>query len=191
MLACAVLLVMLPEMKSTRFIVGSIMGWTSNVNYIVWARDKHFYVDDLLGRARSVLLIQVLIKLSDFVHDRNQMNVLEVNRTDYEACNSDHPIHDWTTRTGSDVVPLNVTRHYYFISGKGFRYGGMKLTVLVEDLPPPPSASELNEKSGSSRFTFRSQIITPALFAIAAVWDSFLLFLYPHGFQKSLLMRRP
>ncbi|KAK2987871.1 hypothetical protein RJ640_025638 [Escallonia rubra] len=91
MLTRAVLLVMLPEVTSTRFIVGSNMGWTSNVNYTVWARDKHFYVGDLL----------------DLVHDRNQMNVLEVNKTDYEACNSDHPVHDWSTRTGRDVVPLN------------------------------------------------------------------------------------
>ncbi|KAK3026222.1 hypothetical protein RJ639_040507 [Escallonia herrerae] len=161
MLTCAVLLVMLPEVTSTRFIVGSNMGWTSNVNYTVWARDRHFYLGDWLF----------------FVYDRNQMDVLEVNKTNYETCNSDHPIHNWTTGAGRDVVPLNVTRHYYFISGKGFCYGGMKLAVLVEDLPPPPSASKIKEKSGSSRFTFRSQIIIPALFAIAAVCDSFLLFL--------------
>ncbi|XP_073279429.1 uncharacterized protein [Primulina huaijiensis] len=71
----------------------------------------------------------------------NQMNVLEVNRTEYESCNSDNFLHNWTTGTGRDVVPLNVTRTYYFISGKGFCFSGMKLAVNVED-PPAPSPSK-------------------------------------------------
>ncbi|KAJ7974356.1 lamin-like protein [Quillaja saponaria] len=110
-LLCAVL-VMLPEASATRWIVGANMGWTTNVNYTIWAKDKHFYNGDWLY----------------FVYDRNQMNVLEVNKTDYEMCNADHPLHNWTTKAGRDVAPLNVTRHYYFISGKGFCYGGMKLS---------------------------------------------------------------
>ncbi|XP_059643643.1 early nodulin-like protein 17 [Cornus florida] len=152
-------MLMIPQVSSTRFIVGANMGWTSNVNYTIWARDKHFYLGDWLF----------------FVYDRNQMNVLEVNKTNYETCNSEHPLHNWTTGAGRDVVPLNVTRHYYFISGNGFCYGGMKLAVLVEELPPPPTA--LPEKSGASRSTtFRGQIVIPAVFAIAAVWDSFIRF---------------
>ncbi|KAM7520696.1 hypothetical protein LguiB_019658 [Lonicera macranthoides] len=151
-------LIMLPEVSSTRFIVGGNMGWTSNVNYTIWAQGKHFYNGDWLF----------------FVYDRNQMNVLEVNRTNYETCNSDNPIHNWTTGAGRDVVPLNVTRPYYFISGKGFCYGGMKIAVNVENLPPPPSAAPV--RSDSSRYTFRSQIVIPTVFLIAAVWDSFLRF---------------
>jgi hypothetical protein len=57
------------------------------------------------------------------------MNLLEVNKRDYETCNSDHPIQKWTTGTGRDVVPLNVTRNYYFISGKGFCRHGMKIVI--------------------------------------------------------------
>ncbi|KAA8530403.1 hypothetical protein F0562_005112 [Nyssa sinensis] len=158
-LACAAL-VMIPQVSSTRFIVGAGMGWTTNVNYTIWAQDKNFYLGDWLF----------------FVYDRNQMNVLEVNSTDYQNCNSDNPLHNWTTGAGRDVVPLNVTRHYYFISGKGFCYGGMKLAVLVENLPPPPAASPVKYNSGPSRYTFRGQIVIPAVFAIAAVWDSFVRF---------------
>ncbi|GFS32457.1 early nodulin-like protein 16 [Actinidia rufa] len=67
-LACAVL-VMIPQVLSVRYIVGSGMGgWNTNVNYTIWAQDKHFYNGDWLF----------------FVYDRNQMNVLEVNKTDYE-----------------------------------------------------------------------------------------------------------
>jgi len=101
------------------------------------------------------------------------MNVLEVNKTDYETCNSDHPLHNWTTGAGRDVVPLNVTRHYYFISGKGFCFGGMKLAVRVENLPPPPKAAP--EKAGATFLSSKGQIfLMPIVFAIGAAWDSFI-----------------
>ncbi|XP_052188316.1 lamin-like protein [Diospyros lotus] len=153
--AVAVLL-MVPAVSSVRYIVGANMGWTSNVNYTIWARGKQFYNGDWLF----------------FVYDRNQMNVLEVNQTDYEACNSDHPLHNWTTGAGRDVVPLNQTRNYYFISGKGFCFGGMKVAIHVENPPPPPAASPI--KDGASAYNLRGQIVIPTVFAIAAVWDSFL-----------------
>ncbi|XP_021297628.1 lamin-like protein [Herrania umbratica] len=152
------LVVMVPQADATRYIVGVNMGWTTNVNYTIWAQGKHFYNGDWLF----------------FVYDRNQMNVLEVNKTDYESCNSDHPLHNWTTGAGRDVVPLNVTRHYYFISGKGFCYGGMKLAVLVENPPPPPTSSPLNEKSGSPSSIYRGRIVLPAVVAIGALWDAFV-----------------
>ncbi|KAK6266823.1 hypothetical protein QUC31_017660 [Theobroma cacao] len=152
------LVVMVPQADATRYIVGANMGWTTNVNYTIWAQSKHFYNGDWLF----------------FVYDRNQMNVLEVNKTDYESCNSDHPLHNWTTGAGRDVVPLNVTRHYYFISGKGFCYGGMKLAVPVENPPPPPTSSPLNEKSGSPSSMYRGRIVLPAVFAIGALWDAFV-----------------
>lgn len=101
------------------------------------------------------------------------MNVLEVNKTDYESCISDHPIHNWTTGAGRDVVPLNVTRNYYFISGKGFCFGGMKLAVHVENPPPPPKASPI--KSGALSLSSKGQIILmPLVLAIGAAWDSFI-----------------
>lgn len=154
------MMVMVPEVSATRWTVGSNMGWTSNVNYTIWAQGKHFYNGDWLF----------------FVYDRNQMNILEVNKTDYESCNSDHPLHNWTRGAGRDVVPLNVTRNYYFISGKGFCYGGMKLAVHVENPPPPPTASPLDEKSGSPSSIFRSQYVLPTVFAIGALWDAFVRF---------------
>ena len=121
-------------------------------------KGKHFYNGDWLF----------------FVYDRNQMNVLEVNKTDYEKCNSDHPLHNWTTGAGRDVVPLNVTRNYYSISGKGFCFGGMKLAVHVENLPPPPKASP--EVAGAPPALYsRSQVVLlPVVFAVGAAWDTFI-----------------
>jgi len=104
------------------------------------------------------------------------MNVLEVNKTDFESCNSDHPLHNLTRGAGRDVVPLNVTRNYYFISGKGFCYGGMKLAVHVANPPPPPTAAPLNEKSGSSSSILKCQYVLSAVFAIGALWDAFVWF---------------
>ncbi|XP_038903389.1 lamin-like protein [Benincasa hispida] len=157
--AVVVLLAAVPEVSATRWTVGGNMGWTTNVNYTIWAQDKHFYYDDWLF----------------FVYDRNQMNVLEVNKTDYENCISDHPLHNFTTGAGRDVVHLNVTRPYYFISGKGFCYGGMKLAIHVEHLPPPPSSSPLNEKSSALRSTYISHtpFILTAVFAITALYEAF------------------
>nr|GMD55381.1 lamin-like protein [Ipomoea batatas] len=160
-LTCTLLVVMLPEVSSTRFTLGANMGWSPNVNYTVWARGKHFYLGDWLF----------------FVYDRNQMNVLEVNKTDYESCNSDHPLHNWTTGAGRDVVPLNVTKTYYFISGNGFCYGGMKVAIPVEELPPPPKTSPIKSGSLSLLSTFSGQVVVPVLFASATAWDSFLLLL--------------
>ncbi|XP_075482970.1 early nodulin-like protein 19 isoform X2 [Primulina tabacum] len=122
-LTCAA--VTLPEAAAVRFLVGGNMGWSPNVNYTAWVDAKNFYNGDWLF----------------FVYDRSQVNVLEVNRTDYESCNSDHFLRNWTTGAGRDVVPLNVTRTYYFISGKEFCFSGMKLAVNVED-PPAPSPSK-------------------------------------------------
>ncbi|XP_057482614.1 early nodulin-like protein 19 [Actinidia eriantha] len=157
-LACAVL-VMIPQVLSVRYIVGSGMGgWNTNVNYTIWVQDKHFYNGDWLF----------------FVYDRNQMNVLEVNKTDYENCISDHPLHNWTTGAGRDVVPLNVTRQYYFLSGKGFCFSGMKVAVQVENPPPPPAASPV--KDGAPTLNLEGHIVIPAVFAIAAVWNSFFRF---------------
>ncbi|KAK6913307.1 Phytocyanin domain [Dillenia turbinata] len=148
------------EVESVRIMVGGGQGWGTNVNYTTWAQDKHFYNGDWLF----------------FVYDRNQLNVLEVNSTDYESCNSDHPLHNWTRGAGRDVVPLNVTRKYHFISGKGFCYGGAKLAVKVENPPPPPVAAPV--KAGSTRPNFRGHFVVPVVFAAGALWDSLLFQLW-------------
>ncbi|KAG6398355.1 hypothetical protein SASPL_139813 [Salvia splendens] len=153
---------MLPEAAAVRYIVGGNKGWTQGVNYTIWAQDKKFYHDDWLF----------------FVYDRNQMNVLEVNKTDYESCNTDHPLHNWTTGAGRDVVPLNVTKTFYFVSGKGYCYGGMKVAIHVEKGAPPPAVSAVKSNSPLSLpSALRSSVFIPAVFAAAAAWDSLLMLL--------------
>ncbi|CAO2820566.1 unnamed protein product [Amaranthus hypochondriacus] len=152
----ALVMVMVPQVFGKRYIVGGNKGWSPNVNYTVWASDKHFYFGDWLF----------------FVYDRNQNNVLEVNKTNYENCNTDHPLKNWTTGAGRDVVPLNETRHRYFVSGGGFCFGGMKLSVRTEKPPPPPKSAPI--KNAAANPSYRSHLVLPLAFAIGAVWDSFL-----------------
>ncbi|XP_065856085.1 early nodulin-like protein 17 [Euphorbia lathyris] len=158
--AVVLVMLMVPEVSATKWTVGGNKFWNTNVNYTIWAEGKQFYNGDWLY----------------FVYDRNQNNVLEVNKTDYESCNADHPLHNWTRGAGRDVVPLNETRNYYIISGKGFCYGGMKLAVHVRNPPPPPTSSPVKDKSGSPSpySSLRSQYVLPAVLIIGAVWDAFV-----------------
>jgi len=47
---------MVPGVSATRWIVGANMGWTTNVNYTIWAQDKHFYNGDWLCKLLSLSL---------------------------------------------------------------------------------------------------------------------------------------
>ncbi|KAJ8437828.1 hypothetical protein Cgig2_013444 [Carnegiea gigantea] len=173
----SVLVVMVPQVSGRRILVGGSKGWTTNVNYTEWAKTQHFYLGDWLCDCTGFVAIRtssLSIAADDFVYDRNQMNVLEVNKTDYETCNSDHPLVNWTRGAGRDVVPLNQTRTYYFVSGKGFCFGGMKLAVNVQKPPPPPSEAPRKDKNAALRLSFRSHLVLPLAFAVGAVWDSLL-----------------
>ncbi|KAJ4866653.1 early nodulin-like protein 16 [Raphanus sativus] len=164
MAALGVVAFLAVEVAAKKWTVGDNKFWNPNVNYTVWAQDKHFYLDDWLY----------------FVYERKQYNVIEVNETNYISCNSNNPIANWTHGAGRDVVHLNVTRHYYLISGDGGGcYGGMKLAVLVEK--PPPSPAPAPSKNIARRaFTvsgFAPQFVIPvAVFAaIGLVWDNVVL----------------
>jgi hypothetical protein len=65
--------------------------------------------------------------------------VFEVNQTGYDNCTTEFAVGNWSS--GKDFVPLNEAKRYYFICGNGQCYNGMKVSVLVHPLPPPPSAS--------------------------------------------------
>ncbi|CAE5965801.1 unnamed protein product [Arabidopsis arenosa] len=151
------------EVAAKKWTVGDNKFWNPNINYTIWAQDKHFYLDDWLY----------------FVYERNQYNVIEVNETNYISCNPNNPIANWSRGAGRDLVHLNVTRHYYLISGNGGGcYGGMKLAVLVEKPPPPPAAAPI-KNSATRTFTlsgFAYQFVIPvAVFAaVGTMWDAVL-----------------
>lgn len=65
-LTAALLLVMVPQVSSIRYIVGGNMGWSQSVNYTIWAQGKHFYNGDWLCKYISVPILDLLI-FAEFV----------------------------------------------------------------------------------------------------------------------------
>ncbi|KAM6550066.1 hypothetical protein CsatB_021742 [Cannabis sativa] len=95
--------------------VGGSKGWNENVNYTQWSTtNAPFFLGDWLY----------------FVFDKRYYNVLEVNETSYESCNDKIFLKN-VTRGGRDVFQLTESKPYYFISGGGYCFHGMRLTISV------------------------------------------------------------
>ncbi|KAI3843011.1 hypothetical protein MKX03_002924 [Papaver bracteatum] len=106
-------------------VVGGASGWSPNVNYTIWQQSLKFYKNDTLL----------------FVYDKTRFTVLQVEKMDYLSCNQSSPVQNWSAGNGRDLVPLNETTQFYFISGDDYCFEGMKVEVDVMDPPPPPSKS--------------------------------------------------
>ncbi|EOY03559.1 Early nodulin-like protein 20 [Theobroma cacao] len=111
--------------------VGDKQGWNPNVNYSEWCSHEQFYVGDWLL----------------FNFDKHYFNVLEVNKTSYETCNDQNFIQN-ITRGGRDVFELTEARPYYFLSGGGYCFHGMKVVVNVE-IPQAPAPAPAKNDSPS------------------------------------------
>lgn len=81
-----------------------------------------------------------------FTDERYQYDVLEVNQTNYESCNSQDFIKNVTGGAGRDVFQLTDPKTYYFICSKGYCWGGMKVAITVLE-PPSPAPSPIKNKS--------------------------------------------
>ncbi|KAI3842440.1 hypothetical protein MKX03_035047 [Papaver bracteatum] len=138
-------------------------GWAPNkMNYTSdWASHEQFYVGDWLYWG-----------FDDPRTNRQLFSVFEVNKTDYESCSTDHALYNISLGGGRDVYQLNYSRPYYFISGGGFCWQGMKLTVFVKELPPAPAEAPSNGSPFSASF--------PGILAIAGAAALVLLKLGVH-----------
>lgn len=77
--------------------------------------------------------------LLDFGYDKHMYNVLEVNKTSYENCMDRDFIKNITKGGGRDVFQLKEVKTYYFLSGGGYCWHGMKVAINVEYVAPVPS----------------------------------------------------
>ncbi|KAH7532687.1 hypothetical protein FEM48_Zijuj04G0048500 [Ziziphus jujuba var. spinosa] len=133
--------------------VGGANGWNQNVNYTQWSAHQHVYVGDWLY----------------FVFDKRYYNVLEVNKTSYEKCNDKGFITN-ITRGGRDVYEVKEARPYYFLSSGGYCYHGMRVCVMVQQLPPPP-ASAPAQNAASYHILMAANVFSPIfLLSMALVW---------------------
>ncbi|KAE8807916.1 mavicyanin-like [Hordeum vulgare] len=106
-----------------KFVVGDKKNWAPNVNYTTWPDQYRFHVGDWL----------------QFNYARGGMyDVVQVaNEAAYEKCDPTNPVVSYDRGRGY-VFQLNHTGRYYFICSRGYCWGGMKVTVLVEDRPAHP-----------------------------------------------------
>ncbi|WRX31964.1 Phytocyanin domain - like 10 [Theobroma cacao] len=100
---------------------GGRFTWKPNVNFTKWAIHEQFYVGDWLY----------------FGFNKQLYTVLQVNETCYDNCIDKDFIKN-ITKGGRDVVNLTEAKPYYFISGRGHCFEGMKVAIFVQDSPPFP-----------------------------------------------------
>ena len=91
-----------------------------------------------------------------------------MNKTSYENCIDTGYINN-ITRGGRDVFQLAEERPYYFLSGKGFCFKGMRVAIDVENpaLEPPPPMP--NKAFTSSEMSYTNLLM---LLATALAWTS-------------------
>ncbi|PSR96827.1 Lamin-like protein [Actinidia chinensis var. chinensis] len=139
---------------ATDHIVGGNRGWNPGVNYTLWANNHTFFVNDLIS----------------FRYQKMQYNVFEVNRTGYDNCTIEGALGNWSS--GKDFILLDKAQRYYFICGTGGCYSGMKVSVVVHPLPPPPSATVANEHSlkNSATPVASAAVAKVAVAVVSAIW---------------------
>ncbi|XP_008793998.2 lamin-like protein [Phoenix dactylifera] len=115
-------------------VVGDKKHWAPDVNYTEWAAGEHFYLHDWLV----------------FYYPEGYYNVIQVNETNYERCSEENPINKYA-KGRSYAMQLNETGRYYFISGGGYCWNGMELSINVEPLPAPAPAPVPPSKSSAAR----------------------------------------
>ncbi|XP_021861961.2 early nodulin-like protein 20 [Spinacia oleracea] len=128
-------ILMFDGVNGRRVDVGGNLGWNQNNNFSLWASQETFYIGDWLY----------------FRFDKNYFDVLEVNQTSYENCNSNNFIAN-VTKGGRDVYQLKEARPYYFICSKGYCYGGMKVAINVKNSSLPAPSPQGNNAVGPSMY---------------------------------------
>ncbi|KAL0463986.1 UNVERIFIED_CONTAM: Lamin-like protein [Sesamum latifolium] len=147
-LASAVLLLLLSSAAATDHIVGANKGWNPGINYTLWANNQTFYVGDLIS----------------FRYQKTQYNVFRVNKTGYDNCTTEGATGNWSS--GKDFILLDKAKRYYFICGNGGCFSGMKVSVLVHPLPPPPKSAVAAEHSAKDSSAPRRRGRCPGVLGI-------------------------
>ncbi|MCL7030582.1 hypothetical protein MKW94_011657 [Papaver nudicaule] len=157
------LFMIIQSCDAVRHNVGGVKngGWIPNtMNYTSdWAAHEQFYVGDYWG-------------FYEPRPNRQLYTVFEVNKTDYDSCSIDHFLYNISRGGGRDVYQLNHSRPYYFISGGGYCWQGLKLAVSVQELPPAPAEAPKAASSASLSASLPGMftIVAAAAAALVVSW---------------------
>ncbi|CAL5373277.1 hypothetical protein CsSME_00007317 [Camellia sinensis var. sinensis] len=141
----------------TDHIVGANRGWNPGINYTLWSNNQTFFVNDMIS----------------FRYQKTQYNVFEVNQTGYDNCTTEGATGNWSS--GKDFILLDKAKRYYFICGNGGCYSGMKVSVLVHPLPPPPSSSpsgktSLSDSTAKDGYKVLGKVVVAV---VSSIWFGF------------------
>ncbi|MCD7450747.1 hypothetical protein HAX54_008384 [Datura stramonium] len=108
---------------ATEYWVGGEKGWTLDVDYQAWAKDKVFKVGDTLV----------------FKYPQGSHNVFKVNQTSFQNCIAPPPSEGLTS--GHDVITLASPGKKWYICGFPTHCSdhGQKLVITVEGGAPAPA----------------------------------------------------
>jgi Plastocyanin-like domain len=89
-----------------------------------------------------------------FYYQPGQADVVQVDEVGYNKCDASNAISNYS-KGRSYAFELNETKHYYFICSYGYCYGGMKLAIRAQALPPPSPPPKANKSDAFSRIGSR------------------------------------
>ncbi|XP_042505629.1 early nodulin-like protein 3 [Macadamia integrifolia] len=131
------LLLVIQRVDATDFKVGGAKGWTvpadPNTNtYNQWAESNRFQMGD------SLL----------FIYPSDKDSVLQVNKDDYDSCNSTSPIKSF--KDGNSSFKFDKNGPYYFISGVPENCQKNEKMVIVVMADRSNQSSSTNDTSSAS-----------------------------------------
>lgn len=168
-LACLLLLMMVTvdNTESREPVLHRVGGgrysWKPNVNFTDWAIHEQFIVGDWLCKffltqsttfhQFSLFEVKIpFVRSVDFGFNKQLYSVLQVNETSYANCIEENFINN-ITKGGRDVFNLTMPKPYYFISGRGYCFKGMKVATIVQNYQPFPTTNgSLLNVSSASKF---------------------------------------
>ncbi|KAL6636880.1 hypothetical protein ACP70R_024452 [Stipagrostis hirtigluma subsp. patula] len=131
--------------------------WEPNTNYTVWEEQhRPFYKGDWLV----------------FYYTPGQADVVQVDEAGYNKCDSSHAIYNYS-KGRNFAFELNETKTYYFICSYGYCFGGMRLAIKAQKLPPPSAPPSASDRSGALAAAFAGSHAA-ALYAAVAVLAALL-----------------
>ncbi|XP_006650619.1 lamin-like protein [Oryza brachyantha] len=128
------------------------INWKPNTNYSDWpAQNGPFYKGDWLV----------------FYYTAGQADVIQVDAAGYNKCDATNAISNYS-KGRTYAFELNETKTYYFICSYGYCFGGMRLVIKTENLPPPSPPASAKAKSAAPAAS-RASLLYAAAAVLAAL----------------------